>query len=76
MKALVLIGEARDKIKKAVGDSTEIFMGNSLGEAVAKAKELASPGDVVMLSPACASFDMFRDFEHRGRQFKELVGNL
>ncbi|MGO9014502.1 MAG: UDP-N-acetylmuramoyl-L-alanine--D-glutamate ligase [Dissulfurispiraceae bacterium] len=76
VKALVLIGEARDKIKKAVGDSTEIFMGNSLGEAVAKAKELASPGDVVMLSPACASFDMFRDFEHRGRQFKELVGNL
>ncbi len=76
VKALVLIGEARDKIKKAVGDSTEIFMGNSLGEAVAKAKELASPGDVVLLSPACASFDMFRDFEHRGRQFKELVGNL
>ncbi len=76
VKALVLIGEARDKIRKAVGDSTEIFMGNSLGEAVAKAKELASPGDVVLLSPACASFDMFRDFEHRGRQFKELVGNL
>ncbi len=76
VKALVLIGEARDKITKAVGDSTEIFIGNSLGEAVAKAKELASPGDVVLLSPACASFDMFRDFEHRGRQFKELVGNL
>ncbi len=76
VKALVLIGEARDKIEKAVGDSTEIFMGNSLGEAVAKAKELAAPGDVVLLSPACASFDMFRDFEHRGRQFKELVGNL
>ena len=76
VKALVLIGEARDKIRKAVGDSTEIVMGNSLGEAVAKAKELASPGDVVLLSPACASFDMFRDFEHRGRQFKEIVGNL
>jgi UDP-N-acetylmuramoylalanine--D-glutamate ligase len=76
VRALVLIGEAKDKIKKAVGDSTEIFMEDSLGEAVAKAKELASPGDVVLLSPACASFDMFRDFEHRGRQFKELVGNL
>ena len=76
VKALVLIGEAREKIKKAVGGSTEIFMENSLGDAVAKAKELAAPGDVVLLSPACASFDMFRDFEHRGRQFKELVGNL
>jgi len=76
VKALVLIGEARDKIREAVGDGTEVIMGNSLGEAVAKAKELASPGDVVLLSPACASFDMFRDFEHRGRQFKELVGNL
>ena len=76
VKALVLIGEASDKIKKALDRSTRIIMGDSLGDAVAKAKELASPGDVVLLSPACASFDMFRDFEHRGRQFKELVGNL
>lgn len=76
VKALVLIGEARDKIKKAVGDSTEIFMENSLGEAVSKAKELALPGDVVLLSPACASFDMFRDFEDRGKQFRELVEDL
>jgi UDP-N-acetylmuramoylalanine--D-glutamate ligase len=76
VKALVLIGEARDKIRKAVGDSTEIIMENSLGEAVAKAKELAFPGDVVLFSPACASFDMFRDFEHRGRKFKEIVESL
>ncbi len=76
VKALVLIGEAGDKIKNALDGSTEIFMENSLGEAVVKARELAAPGDVVLLSPACASFDMFRDFEHRGRQFKELVGNL
>jgi len=76
VKALVLIGEARDKIQEAVGDSTDIVMANSLREAVEKARELATPGDVVLLSPACASFDMFRDFEHRGKQFKELVGNL
>ncbi len=76
VKTLVLIGEASDKIKKALDNSTRIIMEDSLGDAVAKAKELASPGDVVLLSPACASFDMFRDFEHRGREFKEHVGNL
>ncbi|MGD0282003.1 MAG: UDP-N-acetylmuramoyl-L-alanine--D-glutamate ligase [Dissulfurispiraceae bacterium] len=76
VKALVLIGEARDKIRKAIGDSTEIIMEDGLGDAVAKAMELALPGDIVLLSPACASFDMFRDFEHRGRQFKEIVANL
>ncbi|MBF0507140.1 MAG: UDP-N-acetylmuramoyl-L-alanine--D-glutamate ligase [Nitrospirae bacterium] len=76
VRALVLIGEARDKIRKAIGDSTRIIVEDSLEDAVKEAREIASPGDVVLLSPACASFDMFRDFEHRGRRFKELVGNL
>jgi UDP-N-acetylmuramoylalanine--D-glutamate ligase len=43
---------------------------------VRQASGLASPGDVVLLSPACASFDMFADFEDRGRRFKELVREL
>jgi UDP-N-acetylmuramoylalanine--D-glutamate ligase len=76
VKALVLIGEARDKIRKALGESIETIEEDSLQDAVAKARELASPGDIVLLSPACASFDMFRDFEDRGKQFREIVNKL
>ncbi|MBF0557594.1 MAG: UDP-N-acetylmuramoyl-L-alanine--D-glutamate ligase [Nitrospirae bacterium] len=76
VKALILIGEAADKIRKALGDSTRIIMEDSLRNAVSRARGIASPGDAVLLSPACASFDMFRDFEHRGRQFKEIVAEL
>jgi UDP-N-acetylmuramoylalanine--D-glutamate ligase len=77
VKSLVLIGEARDKIKKAVGDvAKDVFMEEDFKAAVIKAKQAASPGDVVLLSPACASFDMFRDFEDRGRQFKKAVMEL
>ncbi len=76
VRALILIGEAGDKIRKALGDSTRIIMEDSLDSAVKEARGIASPGDIVLLSPACASFDMFRDFEHRGRRFKELVGDL
>lgn len=76
VKALILIGEAGEKIKKAIGDSTRIIMEDSLRNAVSRAREIASPGDAVLLSPACASFDMFRDFEHRGRQFKAIVAEI
>jgi UDP-N-acetylmuramoylalanine--D-glutamate ligase len=73
VKALVLIGEAAGKIKDALGDRTETVMAKDLGEAVEVSRKKAQPGDVVLLSPACASFDMFRDFEDRGRQFKKIV---
>lgn len=73
VKALILIGEARDKIRKAVGGVTEVFVENDFKSAVLRAKSVAAAGDVVLLSPACASFDMFKDFEDRGRQFKKLV---
>ncbi|MFN3480183.1 MAG: UDP-N-acetylmuramoyl-L-alanine--D-glutamate ligase [Thermodesulfovibrionales bacterium] len=76
VKCLILIGEAREKIRKALGDLTETLMASSLEEAVKFAKEKATKGDVVLLSPACASFDMFRDFEDRGRQFKDIVKGL
>jgi UDP-N-acetylmuramoylalanine--D-glutamate ligase len=76
VKALVLIGEAKETIAAAIGDLTALFREGDLRAAVLKAKDLASPGDVVLLSPACASFDMFRDFEDRGRQFKEIVKGL
>ncbi|NIT02505.1 MAG: UDP-N-acetylmuramoyl-L-alanine--D-glutamate ligase, partial [Candidatus Latescibacteria bacterium] len=70
VKATVLIGEAKDKIKAALCDLTECILATSLEEAVQRSKELASEGDVVLLSPGCASFDMFKDFEDRGRKFK------
>jgi UDP-N-acetylmuramoylalanine--D-glutamate ligase len=76
VKAIVLIGEAKDKIKTALCEHTECFFAKSLEEAVQKAKEAASEGDVVLLSPGCASFDMFEDFEDRGRKFKGLVNGL
>jgi UDP-N-acetylmuramoylalanine--D-glutamate ligase len=76
VKAIVLIGEAKDKIKDALCELTECFLAKSLEEAVQKAKEVASKGDVVLLSPGCASFDMFEDFEDRGRKFKGLVNGL
>ncbi len=76
VKAMILIGEAKEKIKKAVGDTAEVFVEESLKSAVIKAKQLSQPDDVVLLSPACASFDMFIDFEDRGRQFKKIVMEL
>ena len=76
VKALILIGEAREKIKEALGDLTRVFIEESLQSAVTMAKSISVNGDVVLLSPACASFDMFNDFEDRGRQFKKAVMEL
>jgi UDP-N-acetylmuramoylalanine--D-glutamate ligase len=76
VRALVLIGEAREKIKKALGDLTETVIVKDLKEAVCTSHSIAVRGDVVLLSPACASFDMFLDFEDRGRQFKKVVMEL
>jgi len=76
VKALVLIGMAGDKIAKALGGATETFVAADLQAAVGLSLSKASPGDVVLLSPGCASFDMFRDFEDRGRKFKEAVRDL
>ncbi|MHC4537326.1 MAG: glutamate ligase domain-containing protein, partial [Planctomycetota bacterium] len=53
--------------------ATKIEIVNSLPEAVESASQLAAPGDIVLLSPACASYDMFENYEHRGREFAKLV---
>jgi len=76
VKLLILIGKAADKMEKALGASTETVFAKTLQDAVRRAAERAVSGDVVLLSPACASFDMFMDFEDRGRQFKEAVKSL
>jgi len=78
VKHLVLIGQAADKIEHAVKKLgfRNIDRAQSMEEAVNLCAQLAAPGDIVMLSPACASFDMFNNFEERGRVFKAAVRNL
>jgi len=76
VKVLVLIGEAREKIQDVLGDLTRTVPASDLREAVNLSQRLAVQGDIVVLSPACASFDMFIDFEDRGRQFKSFVKEL
>lgn len=76
VRRLILIGEAKEKIGAAVGDLTTTVYSDSLEEAVHIAFREAVKGDVVLLSPACASFDMFQNFEERGRRFKEIVWKL
>ncbi len=76
---VVLIGETAQKIAQAL-DAVEyksyVHEGSDIEAALRRCRELAQPGWNVLLSPACASFDMFQDFEHRGRVFKQLVNDL
>lgn len=79
VKKLILVGHTADKIKLAVenaGKETEIFVCEEFKQAVLKAYEEAAEGDVVILSPACASFDLFKNFMIRGEKFKEIVNNI
>ncbi|MDE2058309.1 MAG: UDP-N-acetylmuramoyl-L-alanine--D-glutamate ligase [candidate division NC10 bacterium] len=76
VKRLVLIGQAAPKLRRELAGACPIEDASSLEEAVRRAAAAASPGEVVLLSPACASFDMFTDFEDRGRVFKAAVREL
>jgi UDP-N-acetylmuramoylalanine--D-glutamate ligase len=76
VKAAVVIGEGRATLGPALRAVTRVEEAASMGEAVRLAAQLAAPGDVVLLSPACASFDQFRDYEHRGAVFAEEVRAL
>ncbi len=74
-RALVVLGEAADRLAAAAGGVLPIVQVGSMAEAVREAALLAEPGDAVLLSPACASFDMFGSFMARGRAFAEAVGS-
>ncbi|HHV29651.1 MAG TPA: UDP-N-acetylmuramoyl-L-alanine--D-glutamate ligase [Clostridium sp.] len=85
VKCLVLIGQTAPKIEKALKDETErtekgsdipLYKCSSLEEAVQTAYSIASSGDIITLSPASASFDMFKSFEERGNKFKEIVNSI
>jgi UDP-N-acetylmuramoylalanine--D-glutamate ligase len=76
VKAIIAIGESADKVEQAFRKITAVSKAGSMDEAVSEARSLAQPGDIVLLSPACASFDWFRNFEHRGQVFKDLVNKL
>ena len=76
VKKLILFGAANEIIERALGHLTETVVVETLGAAVQEAYKSARPGDVVLLSPACSSFDMFQDYAERGKVFKALVQGL
>lgn len=76
VKNLILVGEAKEKINRAVGDNSETFLVGTFEEAVYLAYQKSRSGDVVLLSPGCASQDMFKNYEERGDRFKKIVNTL
>ncbi len=76
VKRMVLFGEAREKINRLLGGVAETALSATLREAVKMAYGSASPGDIVLLSPGCASFDEFRDYKERGDRFQEWARAL
>lgn len=75
-RSVILIGAAAEKIAAAIAGSAQAVRAQTMEEAVERGFARARAGDVVLLAPACASFDMFNDYEHRGRVFKESVRRL
>ena len=75
-KAVLAIGEARERVSAALGGAAPVTYCDSLQEAVERAFAAAAAGDVVLLAPACSSFDMFRDYAERGDVFKQAVLRL
>jgi len=75
-KAVVAIGEAKPLLREALAGAIDVHDADTLADAVTKAFALARPSGVVLLAPACASFDMFRDYAERGRRLKEEVARL
>lgn len=75
-RAAVVLGEAAPLIAGAIGDAVPFEVATDMADAVRRARSLAKPGDAVLLSPACSSFDMFKDYKERGDVFAACVRNL
>src|SRR5258707_343703 len=73
VKCVYTIGAAAEKIQKHIAGAATIVASNTMDAAVRQISAAAQPGDIALLAPACASFDQFQNYEHRGRVFKELV---
>jgi UDP-N-acetylmuramoylalanine--D-glutamate ligase len=76
VKNLILVGEAKEKLNRAIGDYSETFLVGTFEEAVYLAYQKSRSGDVILLSPGCASQDMFRSYEERGNYYKRLVSTF
>jgi UDP-N-acetylmuramoylalanine--D-glutamate ligase len=76
VKQVYTIGAAAQKIEQQIGNTVPIVTAATLENAIRKAAQAATAGDIVLLAPACASFDQFDSYEHRGRVFKEIVQAL
>jgi UDP-N-acetylmuramoylalanine--D-glutamate ligase len=77
VKAIICLGMDNTKLREAFANAVDIFVETyAMSEAVKVAYKIAERGDTVLLSPACASFDLFKNYEDRGNQFKEAIKNL
>jgi len=76
VKRVYTIGAAAEKIESHIKGTTDIVHAETLDNAVRRAAAVAKAGDIVLLAPACASFDQFQSYNHRGRVFKEVVHAL
>jgi UDP-N-acetylmuramoylalanine--D-glutamate ligase len=75
-KKVILFGEARNRIASLIGKDMPALKKAKLREAIESAYKNAQPGDIILLSPGCASFDEFANYKERGKFFKDVVGNL
>lgn len=73
---MVAYGEAGDQVERDLEGRVPVVRAGTFEEVVAAARALARPGDAVLLSPACSSYDMFRNYEERGMRFRQLVEAL
>jgi UDP-N-acetylmuramoylalanine--D-glutamate ligase len=76
VRSIVAMGEAKEQIKEELGETTPVILAENLREAVGKATQIAAEGECVLLSPGCASLDMFQNYADRGDQFKQCVLEL
>lgn len=75
-RAVIVMGEAADAIARAVGHLLPVSKAATMDEAVRLSASMANAGDAVLLSPACSSYDMFRDYKHRGDEFARATRAL